>query len=247
MSRPGILFLSILSCSLFHGLSQKAYSQDTQLWLDYNLTVPVTNTNKFISNWHNVNLNYYPDIKLNYQIYTDLSLGYENLKSLYRKSYKSLINKTKKKFVVKILDPNDFKKYIEFKNLHKRISGRQTRSDESWELHFNAIQNSKSYLFYIENKTKIIGGSIIDCTKKEAIYGVGVFDRDFFKNYSLSHLIQDEIIKFLCKKKFKFYNLGEYNPSDHKLDKKLNDISKFKMGFKTYLIPKFIFIHNLEI
>mgnify|MGYP001415421823 CR=1 FL=1 len=61
----------------------------------------------FISNWHTANLNYFPEIQIEYQIYVNLKLGYEKIRSFYRKSYKSLINKSKKKLEVKILDIKD--------------------------------------------------------------------------------------------------------------------------------------------
>ena len=200
----------------------------------------------FISNWHNVNLGFLPNIKIEYQIYANLDLGYNKIKSLYRKSYKSLINNSKKKLKVKVLKTNDKDKYSNFKELHKFVSGRQTRSDKSWELNFLEIRNSNSYLFYIENdEDKMIGGSIINCTNNEAYYAIGAYDKSFFKEYSVSHLIQDFIIDFLCKKNFKWYNLGEYDPISYKNDKKLHDISKFKMGFGTNLKTKYIFNHKI--
>ena len=204
------------------------------------------NHNLFITNWHSANLNYFPLVKIEYQIYTNLNLGYSKIKTLYRKSYKSLINKSKKKLEVKVLNINDNLKYSQFQKLHKFVSGKKTRSDKSWELNFKEINNLKSFLFYVENeKNKIIGGSIINCTNDEAYYAVGAYDKSYFKSFAVSHLIQDFIISFLCKKNFKWYNLGEYDPDSYKNNKKLYDISKFKMGFGTNLKTKYIFDYKI--
>jgi FemAB family protein len=200
----------------------------------------------FISNWHTANLNYFPEIQIEYQIYVNLKLGYEKIRSFYRKSYKSLINKSKKKLEVKILDIKDKVKYFQFKNLHEIVSGKQTRSKKSWELNFSEIENLKSYLFYVEDdSSKIIGGTIINCSDYEAYYAIGAYDRSYYNDLYVSHLIQDFILDFLCKNNFKWYNLGEYDPASYKKNKKLYDISKFKMGFCTNLKTKYIFTHKV--
>ena len=77
----------------------------------------------------------------------------------YRKSYKSLINSNIKKYDLQVLDNNNFKIEIweKFKQMHLKVSGKKTRSDSTWELQKQSLNNSKSVVIYVKKEEKYLG------------------------------------------------------------------------------------------
>ena len=164
-------------------------------------------------------------IKLDYEI--------SNIKSHFRKSYKSLVNKKYDDFTISELDKNDDIGWNDFKNFHLFIANKKTRSDKSWEIQLKMIKNRQGALFTIKDNKKLIGGTFVNLSKIDSYYSVAVFDRSYFP-IPLGHILQFFIIKSLKNSNIKYYILGEFEKNIN-LTKKEENIISFKKGFCTNL------------
>jgi hypothetical protein len=168
-------------------------------------------------------------IESSYDMYVDLTLSENELWKSLRKSYKSLINYTLKQIIIKNeIDENDF---ILCKNFHHIIAGRKTRSDETWKLQYDSIQNGESKIFIAYDSEKnLLGFSLFQIGDYTVSYSVGAYDREKFKNLAISHvLIWKSILHF--NESHKVLYLGDSSYKKEILDKKLKAINYFKMGF----------------
>jgi hypothetical protein len=170
-------------------------------------------------------------IKNNHLATIDLNLTNENIKSNIRKSFKSLANWGKRNMLIKVIDADSpFKDdFYLFKNFHILTSGKQTRSDKTWSIQYQAILNKHAYLVigYIEKK--IVGGAFIEHGEEDAYYGVGVYDRAMMKsNKPIAHHILLEAMFVAKNIGLKRFNLGKINYDDAG---KLKNIALFKKGF----------------
>ena len=74
----------------------------------------------------------------------------DKYKTSIRKSYKSLVNWGMKNLEIKIMNSGSLNRenFLDFKKLHLQASGRQTRSDESWDRQYDAIQNNHAFAIF---------------------------------------------------------------------------------------------------
>ena len=56
---------------------------------------------------------------------------------------------------------NDHKTWSEFKKLHLHAAGRVTRTDESWKMHFENINNNCGMLIYVRDKEGLFLGEVL--------------------------------------------------------------------------------------
>ena len=163
----------------------------------------------------------------------DLKDTIENIWRTLRKSYKSLINKNSKIYLVK----NECSAQIwdMCKELHYECSGRKTRSDRTWEIQWEAIKSGNSIVYFIQSKNKVIGFAYFLYDKICASYYVAAFQRNNKFDKSLGHLILWQAIKEFKLKGLKKLYLGAY-PTEIINDKsKISNIVSFKKGFSNIL------------
>jgi len=174
-------------------------------------------------------------------LFVDLSLSIDSIKSHFRKSYKSLINSGSKNFkIVTCCDANPLS-WNEFRSLHLEVSGRVTRSDESWNLQYKSIELGEAFLIALRDDTgRMVGGGFFNATVDEALYAVGVYDRRLFE-HPLGHMVQYAAILEMKRRGIKWYKLGsmalpylQSAPSEKEIS-----ISHFKEGFATHLFPNY--------
>lgn len=196
-----------------------------------------------ITTWHLLSMSKGAKVSLIHELYVDLSLDLDSIKSKFRKRYKSFIKEDKFKLTSCVMKKNDNKTWDKFKKLHLYAAGRVTRSDESWRMHFDDINNDCGMLIYLKDKRGLfLGAGFFNFSKDEGVYSVGAYNRDFF-NLPLGHIIQFRAIIELKKRGIKWYRIGhlpfkgdEVIPSEKYLN-----IGIFKKGFATAILPKFIF------
>ena len=181
-------------------------------------------------------------VSSNYEMYIDLSQKEEIIKMNVRKSFKSLINWGDKNLKAEIinLDNLNKSKFDNFKNFHERVSGKKTRSDESWELQYEAIKSNESFLAlgYLDNE--LVAGALIVHGFETAYYGVAVNDRELMsKNLPLGHAILFKSILHTKKIGLSKFILGDLNYIDCE---KTNAMMKFKKGFTNTInsYPKYL-------
>ncbi len=163
----------------------------------------------------------------------NLSLSLDEIKMRIRKSYKSLINKGFKLWnIVEVMDHFD-DRFNEFKELHLEVSGRKTRSDESWNVQLNNLKKGNAKLICAYNaENKLVGGAFFDVTPHEANYSVGVYDRKLF-DLPIAHAIQWKAIEMFKESGLLKYKIGiiHRNDSLNSISEKEFSISTFKAGF----------------
>lgn len=175
---------------------------------------------------------------INHNMYVALDWTMVDIFANFRKSYKNLVNKAKNLWKSEILS-GEFEKLIfeKYKLLHIETSGRQTRSDESWDLQYQMILDKKAFLVVLFNSNQeLIGGGYFNYTRDEAFYSVGVYKRELF-DQPLGHLVQFLAISFMKQLGIKQYYLGRrhYKSDIPSPEEKLLNISGFKHGFATHL------------
>ncbi len=202
--------------------------------------------NNSISQWHLLSMEMGAEVNLIHELYVNLDLSLLEIKSKFRKSYKSLIKEEKIKLKTFVMNKNDQEIWDQFKKAHFISAGRITRSDKSWLDHFMDIDNNCGLLVYIKNHEDLfLGGGFFNFSKDEAVYSVAAYDRNFF-HLPLGHIVQYRAIKEFKKKGLKWYRIGhlpflgdEIVPSEKYLN-----IGNFKKGFATDIVPKYIFKHK---
>tara|TARA_Y200000002_G_scaffold376544_2_gene380563 strand:- start:8 stop:1054 length:1047 start_codon:yes stop_codon:yes gene_type:complete len=188
--------------------------------------------NTLLSNNFNLNL-----LFISYLNITDIIYYQTNI----RKSYKSLINTTLKKISYSIID-YDCKELYLIKDLHKEISGKQTRSDKTWSMQFEEIINKGGFVINTYINKKICSASMFLYSCDEVIYASGAY-KDIDKLY-LGHASQDIAIRKIISLNKRWYRIGEMPYSFYKMDhhsNKMKNIAKFKNGFSSDTIPTYIY------
>ena len=197
-----------------------------------------------IGEWQQELLNKDSTNSTQYQLVLDITKPYEEIRREYRKSYKSLINGGARFWNIQILDGNFKEVWKEFKDLHEEVSGRKTRSSETWEIQRAHLESGSSVFIYLRNESGImVGGGLFNLSKHEAIYAVGAYKRELFDK-PLGHLVQDEAIKLFIEKGISKYKIGnrpykniEPIPSEKELS-----IADFKQGFGAQLFLETVLV-----
>ena len=87
----------------------------------------------------------------------------------------------------------------EFCLLHEDVSGKKTRSTESWSFQKNAILNSEAFLICLrDDENKLIGAGYFSYTLDQGVYAIAAYDRELFQK-PLGHAVQYAAIKELKK------------------------------------------------
>jgi hypothetical protein len=181
----------------------------------------------------------------------ELQIAYINLqdpldliKRNIRKSYKSFINWGEKNFNFitidkKNLDRDLFKRFMLF---HHHVSGRITRSEETWNIQYKMIKASEAFAVIAFFEDKMIGGLLIIHSDYEAYYAVGVYDRDLMQSgIPVAHSMLFKAISIAKKLNVQSFILGDVSFSN---STKEQNIAKFKLGFAKGIINKSYYIIN---
>jgi|GEM_PF-1322573 len=163
----------------------------------------------------------------------DLSQNEETIKSHLRESYKSLINQTRRDMAFTVLsqDNADRKLFDDFKQFHLKVSGRQTRPEESWNVQFEMIEAgcAEVVLGHVEPHG-LVSSALFTDLGKTTTYAVAVYDRELFKQRSLAHAnVYEGIIRAKNRGQQRFL-LGNVAPRGTVTEKEYS-IGIFKKGF----------------
>lgn len=194
-----------------------------------------------ISEWHLQTIEQGGVAGIKHDLYVNLTLSMAEIKSNFRKSYKSLINSGEKHWTVNVLNKSDSSVWDRFQSLHRNVAGRATRSDNSWMLQHQAVSNGDAFLVYLEDVNgNMVGGGLFHTTDQEALYAVGAYDRNLF-HLPLGHVVQYHAIQEMKNKNIKWYCIGEklfQSKSVIHTSKEIS-ISVFKEGFSTHIFPRY--------
>jgi FemAB family protein len=204
---------------------------------------------KEVSDWHYEMIRFGAIPLVRYDLFIDLSLDITDIKSRFRKSYKSLINKGLKLWKVEVLNHSDQNIWNEFKELHLRVAGRITRSDDTWKLHLRYIEMGKAFLVCLRDfNGNLVGGGFFLYSSTECFYSVGVYDRSLFSE-PLGHIVQFVAIEEMKKLNIPWYKLGVRNFQNYipkPTDKEIS-ISEFKEGFASLVAHRYSLTYNIDL
>lgn len=199
-----------------------------------------------LSSWHTESMIRGAASSNQYELFIDMQLSIPEIKKQFRKSYKSLINAAQSLWTIGTLtNDTDESAWNEFKLLHAEVSGRKTRSDKTWAIHFADIQQQNSFLVYLRDATgRMVGAGFFNTTRDEGLYASGVYDRSLFDK-PLGHIVQYYAIEELKKRGVSWYKLGprSFSAQQPRPSEKEISIGEFKQGFATHTFPRFVLTH----
>lgn len=173
--------------------------------------------------------------EITYTRIADLSIEEKYLRSNIRKSYLSLINWGTKNLNISVhyLDSCEWDNIEKFRQLHKYVAGRQTRSLETWKRQYEAIRAGHAFCVTGEYENKLITAGFFGLGFNHCIYGVSASDRQLFDK-PLFHALMWRAMQFAKAKKANYFETGfDYiDPESIALrsDKEMK-IALFKSGF----------------
>jgi FemAB family protein len=201
-----------------------------------------------MSEWHIESMSRGAVCHLRHDLFLDLRPDLTEIKKKFRKSYKSLISSGERIWKVDVLDSfGNESAWKEFRDFHAKVSGRITRTDETWDLQYKELVHQKAFLISLRNNSgKMVGGGFFNFTQDECLYAVGAYDRTLFDK-PLGHVVQYRAIEELKKRGVIWYKIGERCfIADHPIPtSKEISISDFKHGFASYVFPRFNLTHKL--
>jgi hypothetical protein len=174
-------------------------------------------------------------VKQNFSMFINLKEKAENLRKNLRKSYKSLINKEKKKNKIlfssqKLFNENHFNDWI---NLYSSalLRGGKKLDNETIKLKEKALINNDLFISLAYDGENLLGGMSFNINKYYVSYSAAANNTNIEKDRSraVGHLLLWETIIELKKSKYSFLDLGSF--SENIQNEKLKNINKFKRGF----------------
>lgn len=178
--------------------------------------------------------------RVNYEMYVDLSLSIEEIRSHIRKSFRPLVSSGLKKWNIGILDDSCETTWNNFRELHRNTAGRITRSSETWDIQYENIRSGDAFLVYVSGDDGLmVGGGYFDMSNYESRYSVGSYDKELF-DQPLGHMIQYQAILTAKEKGRKIHYLGDrfYKEELPFVENKRVQISYFQQGFSTHVFPR---------
>jgi len=166
----------------------------------------------------------------------DLSNEEAYLKAQLRKSYGSLVNWGIRELnpVVVGKDNVTWEMVEEFRQLHIREAGRETRSEASWKRQYEMVQAGEAFLVFGRLEEQLVSAGLFICSDTTCFYGVSASRRDLFEK-PLFHSLMWVAIRYAKKNKCQYFDVGEQHYPNHpqsiRPTRKELGISEFKAGF----------------
>jgi FemAB family protein len=199
-----------------------------------------------LSQWHLESMARGAICSVKHDLYIDLRASLSEIKSNFRRSYRSLVSPDRSLWTIEIVDGRGgLGAWNEFQELHLKVSGRRTRSEKTWILQYEAIVSGEGFLIALRNSNgAMVGGGYFICSIHEGFYAVGAYDRDLF-DQPLGHIVQWQAITELKKRGCIHYYLGDrcYQGDSVPPTQKELSIAHFKEGFAMNVYPSFSFNH----
>ena len=165
----------------------------------------------------------------------NLSVSEADLHCQVRKSYKSLINWGKRELSLRVIDsetvaPEDIER---FRKLHIQAAGRETRSQNTWDLQYEMVRHKEAFCVFGELGGELVTAALFPCSPGYCFYGVSASKKDL-SDKPLSHAVIWHSIIHAKETGCSFIDLGDqYYPNQCcplPGEKELS-ISSFKHGF----------------
>ena len=160
-----------------------------------------------------------------------------------RTSYKSLINWGIRELEISILTGNSISKDLieEYRMLHFDVSGKESRSKETWNLQYEAIKEEEAFLVTGRKDGVLVSVGYFPMNKTHAFYGSSASKFSEIQK-PLFHALMWKAILYCKKRNILYFETGpELNKLENikkKVDSKNLNIAQFKAGFGGKLFLK---------
>lgn len=183
------------------------------------------------------------------ELFCNLQLSAEDYWTAIRDKYRSHIARAERLWRVEVKSDISDEDFGQFQQLHLTVVGHKTRSDLSWGLLKQAVDNHNAFaVFAYNDHDELIGGGLFTYTSQMAYYSVGVYDRNLFAQ-PVSHIVHFKAITQMKALGLRKYHLGArcnkhewMNPSDKEWQ-----IGHFKEGFSTESLFKVRVTVNVDL
>ncbi len=195
---------------------------------------------EFMNAWHLALLEAGAQSRDRFDLYVDLSLKREGFWRKLRKSYRALINKSQTLWDIDLICADTPVVWQEFKDLHREVAGRVTRSDDSWDKQQAQLAKGEAFLVTLRDRdARLVGAGFFNTSQDEALYSVAAYDRSLFAQ-PLGHAVQMRALEHLWTTSCKWYRLGEFpvGAAASLATDKERSIAQFKRGFATHIVPR---------
>jgi FemAB family protein len=182
---------------------------------------------------------------IRHDMYVDLRPQINEIRATWRKSYRPLVMAGLRAWTVRVMDADSADRLVwdAFRQLHRRVAGRVTRTAHTWNLQWRMIVDGEALLVSLaDDRGRMVGGGFFQMTDGEALYSVAAYDRDLFDK-PLGHVVQARAIEEFKRRGLAWYKLGvhkfpgdEDRPSPEELS-----IGMFKQGFSSHLFAKIVY------
>jgi len=163
----------------------------------------------------------------------DLKKNEDELWSNVRKSYRPLINRAKKNYSYEVITSSNFdsQKCEEYRMLHLKVAGRQTRSLKSFQLMYESIKNDQGFLVIVrDGNERTTAAHFFFYLGLYCVYGSSAIDNHEPSNAGIGQLGVWMGIITARNLGCHYFDMGQLrltnNPS-----KKEQNIAQFKKGF----------------
>ncbi len=173
--------------------------------------------------------------------FVDLRKSESFIRNNIRKSFKPCISWGQRNFNISVFDRDNIteKESEAFQKLHEMVSGRATRSKESWLLRLKMVREGKAFMVLTGQRDDLISCSFFICDDSSVYYMSSASRREKFEN-PVMHSALWSAIQYAKDKGFRNFILGEVFPKSFgtlNVSDKDENISKFKAGFGGNLKP----------
>lgn len=202
-----------------------------------------------LDKWHLTAMGQGARCSVRHELYIDLRLTLPEIKSGFRKSFRSLVTSGERLWDVEIMRaPGKAVVWEEFRLLHAEVAGRTTRSLESWQSQLAALAADEGFLVVLRDASgRMVGAGYFICSADEGVYAVATYDRSLFDK-PLGHVVQYRAIEELQRRGCSWYRIGNRSfPGDEQEpNAKELAIAAFKQGFASHVFPSFLLTHSVD-
>jgi hypothetical protein len=140
----------------------------------------------------------------------DLSCSPEELRADVRKSVKSLLNWGVRSLELRYCNAANPDRTIcdAYQQLHRRVAGRVTSTQDAWNVMFNAVQQGRGELVMSYLEGELVGGLVVVDSSQSAYYASGAFARER-PDLPLSHWPLMDAILRAKQRGMLWFDLGE--------------------------------------
>ena len=172
----------------------------------------------------------------------DLTLEIDEIYSSLRKRYRPFINWGRRNITLDYVNASSLslEKFREFQEFHRIIAGRSTRSQDSWDVMFSALEEGMGELSLGYLDGELVSGTLIIDGKDISIYASGVYERSKF-DHPISHWPMYDAILRSKRRAKKIFEIGPVDSLSN-TSKKEMQIANFKRGFASRLSPELFWL-----